>query len=246
MSVERFSRQVILRKSIHCLTVVVGLVALVPTASLAFAASSSADCADATELVLDTEHLGYSSPGEPAQAFRLEIPAAGLVHLELVTEGASETLAALALFPEVCGGSGAAVLLEHTPTHLVLAVPRPETLFFRTRADEVGRTSGPYTLSPRYVAARVVEANFTPSPGSSSAGDGIDVTYFYAAHPQIKSEPIEVDPDPGLTTTLPLPGKLASTGSLAAGRATAPGLLVTLVTLRLAGSAGLEHVVVYP
>lgn len=232
------------------------------------AAIPSPSCSGATVLALDSEWHGYDDNEDLSQLFRLEVPVPGVLSLEIASEASTTTSesgipAELDLSADGCGEPGEATILRPEPARLVLAVSTPGTWFIRARVGEPGRPLGLYTLITRFIAARLEARTFSsghalagapdePTPGNPETGDRpgerIVVTRFYDARAVAKSDPMEVDPDPGVATPLQLRGGAFSDRRPTPSSRSLPdrGLLLTILTLRLASSGEVERVILLP
>ncbi len=156
--------------------------------AISFSAMDAA-CASAVPVDLIGIHRGYGS--EPVDLLNLEVPSPGILAMDIVVPGSARRLPRLGLLHGSCGdyrGHQDIETIEHTATHLVLAVRNPGTYFFRLGAQDPRYTLGEYKLTTRFAAAAAVEDE--PS----------EIGPFYEKSGENEEED-QPDPGPGRATS---------------------------------------------
>ena len=147
-------------------------------------APAAPGCHDAHETSPNGIHHGFS----PTEEFRLRLPAAGVLSVDLTTgrRPGEDAAGRIEIAPGACGERPADVLfVERSATRLVLAARAPGTLRLRTV------TTAPYfQLVTRFTEARVVVEDFDLD------GAPVRQTSFVAEELAAKTDPEDVDPDP--------------------------------------------------
>lgn len=133
-----------------------------------------------TELQRNATLHGYASGDESVLLFRLRLPVAGVVTVDLATPAPRGPMAKIDLF------HGDASILEQSATHLALAAGAARTLYFRAATEDSQEVLGSYKLTTSFVEAEVVQ---------DEIGSAVR-RRFYAAGVDRKSDPEDVNPDP--------------------------------------------------
>jgi len=149
----------------------------------------------------------YATGGERLAPFRLRLPAAGIVTVEVAATGSGDATAQLALVQErftPADGAAPATVIERSATHLVLAARGPGILGLRVAAQDPRSPADSYKIITSFAEAEVRKDTFLPE----AVDDRLRVTRtrFYAAGITTQAEPEVVDPDPGRSS--PAGGRL--------------------------------------
>ena len=171
------------------------------------AIDSTAGCAAAAALEPNGLVRGWADA--EAELFRLDLPSAGLVTLDVMTPRVEENPVKLELSSNVCAGGnpGKGTVVERSAGHLVLAMRGPGTLWLRAAT----RVPGRYKLFTSFVEARLHEETFAVEASRGDRRLSVRQTSFLApsslAPPQtaiagalVKNDQETVDPDPNTVT----------------------------------------------
>ncbi len=162
--------------------------------------------ADATVVPLNASLRSHGDAGGEPELYKLEVPAAGLVTVEVAVPGLSEVEAKLGFLgrgenPAVDGES---TVVERRATGLALVTEAPGTYLFRVAAQDPRRSLGRYKITTGFVAAEIFG-------GRSKEDDGvIEIDPDLAPPPPDPEDKeddgvIEIDPD----SRAPHPGNRA-------------------------------------
>ncbi len=163
-------------------------------------------CADATVMPLNASLRSHGDAGVESELFKLEVPAAGLVTVDVAVPGLSEVEAKLGfLGRDGCRDSvmdGDFAVVEQRAAGLALVAGAPGAYLFRVAAQDPRRTLGRYRITTGFMAAEILldEGPDPPSTGGRSKEDeGVieidpDLT---PPNPEDKEDEgvIEIDPD---------------------------------------------------
>ncbi len=108
---------------------------------------------------LNTSLRSYGYMQGDSHFFKLDIPAAGLVTLDVAVPGFAEVEAKLGLLSRGCGPSpspGEPAVIEQTPTRLALIADAPGTYVFAVAAQDPRSVLGQYKLTAGFVAAKML------------------------------------------------------------------------------------------
>jgi hypothetical protein len=157
----------------------------VPSSAAAF---DEETCAGATILPLNASVRSRGGFETRPHFFRLRLPAAGLVSLEVAVPGSAEVEATLRTFGGACDDPGQAQLavVDQTATGLVLTTETPGTYLFAVAAQDPRSPLGDYRITAGFVAAE----GFDPGPTDELP----DWTYALKDEGESDDE-IEVEPD---------------------------------------------------
>ncbi len=165
-----------LAKSIKTATLLTFLMA--PGPATAFEVAENA-CIDADFIPLNTSLRSYGSMEGTAQYFKLEVPQAGLVTMDVAVPGSTEIEAKLGLFGRGCDTPSPfesnSVLIEQTPTHMAFMADAPGTYVFAVAAQDPRSSLGEYRLTAGFAAEEIYDPGGThsgPIASHSESDDG--------------------------------------------------------------------------
>ncbi len=148
-------------------------------------------CDDATAVPLNDSVRDHGDFGD--RFYKLEVPAAGLVTLDVAAPGTAEVAAKLGFFGRGCGtpSQGRFAVVEQTPTGLVLMTDAPNTYVFAVAAQDSQSSLGEYKLTVGYAAA---ETRPEPGDGGPVMTNALD---------EEGEDPDEIETEPNLTGGAP-------------------------------------------
>lgn len=136
------------------------------------ATASDNECSDIQTIELET-FRGFAGESGRAELFRLEIPAAGILTLEVAVPITASVSPKLGFLPGDCGElAPVARVLTRSPHRLTLAVPSSGAYFFRTAAQDSNVPLGEYRLDSRFWPAtwvKTVLEEVDPNPADPVA-----------------------------------------------------------------------------
>lgn len=136
------------------------------------ALEATGPCAAIADLPLDSSLRSHGDLSGRPQIFRVQVPAAGLLTLDVTVPGAAEAEARLGFFGAACeqpsSGVAALGLVEQTPTRVVLATAAPGAFRVAVAAQDPRTRLGRYRVTAGFVAARYL----TRSPTLEKDGGG--------------------------------------------------------------------------
>ncbi len=118
------------------------LLCLTMGAVCASALCAAPSCETATRLDPDATLRSFASFDEE-QIWRLDVPSSGMLTVDLLTDP-DRTDGWIDLLFDACDTTSGALVVEQSATHLVLAVPAPDTLFFHAGHLEHFQLVGSY------------------------------------------------------------------------------------------------------
>ena len=114
-------------------------------------------CSDADFMPLNESLRSQGHTGGESRYFKLEVPVAGLVTLDVAVPVSAEVEAKLGLFGRSCDvlgqRSGMAAVIEQTPSRLVAMTDAPGTFLFAVAAQDPRSSLGRYRLTAGFAAA---------------------------------------------------------------------------------------------
>ncbi len=132
---------------------------MVPGAAMALDDIES-PCADAELLPLNTSLRSYRDLGGESHFFKLEVPEAGLVTLDVAVPGPALGEAKIGLFHRDCGRTNPLpsefAMIERTPTRLALFAKVPGTYLFAVAAQSSQSILSQYRVTAGFVTADVL------------------------------------------------------------------------------------------
>ena len=177
---------------------------VLPTAGMAFD-TNEVPCRDAETIQHNESLRGYGITDGESRFYQLEVPAAGLVTLDIAVPGTAEVEPKIGLFDHGCGMSdgprGAVTFIERTPTGLVAWTETPGTFVFAVAAQDPHESLGEYKLTVGFVGV----AN---SPIGGSQPDPRSVDNLEGGG----DSPNEIEIEPNATEPLPLTGDALNGG----------------------------------
>ncbi len=167
------------------------------------AIASPSDAASALSIALDETYRGAGlAAGEP-DCFRLEIPSAGLLMLDLAVPGGAEAEPRLALLGSGCGTAAARLsMVEQSATHLISLSTAAQDLLVCVGAQDPRRRLGDYKLRSAFHGVEpgcAIDKSTDPEPiETEPEGQRTCLLPESSTDP----EPIETEPE-GLHAGLP-------------------------------------------
>lgn len=118
-------------------------------------------CQGATEVTINSSFSGYAGLGDAPHVFRLQVPAAGLVSLDIVTAADGPGTAKMGRLDGDCSVGESvpsdSILIEEGIARLLLLSTGPETIVFRVAAQDPRFPLQSYRATIGFVEAEVLQ-----------------------------------------------------------------------------------------
>ena len=160
-------------------SLVMGTALILASSSIRAQESVKAMCLDATTVPINTMIRGEGAADDKNLVFRLDIPSAGIVTLEVAVPGAAESEPKLGRSAGDCVESEdpppVAVLIEQTATQQVLIAEKAGAYFFRLSAQDPRQTLGSYKLTASFTEEDLSSSIFAKSGEDSDNENMLEI-----------------------------------------------------------------------